>query len=231
MPLTLCFDADDTLWHNEDMFADAHARFATILGRYHEREVIERELYATEMRNLRLYGYGVKGFALSALETAVRITGDTLSSREVSEVIALAQSMLRHPVVLLPGVAEVVPALAARHPLTLLTKGDLHDQERKLRDSGLGSHFARYDVIAEKDTATYRRVLEQWSLKPEDFVMIGNSLRSDILPVLELGGRAVWIPYPLTWQHERAEPPTGNPRFTKLESIAELPAYLSTLVL
>jgi putative hydrolase of the HAD superfamily len=229
MAFTLCFDADDTLWHNENVFADAHARFAEILGRYHERARIDRVLFETEMRNLPIYGYGCKGFALSALETAVAVAGEQLSSREVNEILGLAQDMLRHPVELLPGVFEVLHNLAGTYRLTLLTKGDLHHQERKLLDSGLLPHFEHYQVLSDKTPAAYQRMLKLWGLKPSDFIMIGNSLRSDILPALEIGSHAVWIPYPLTWEHERAEPPEAHPRFHKLASIRELPALLEKL--
>lgn len=229
MGTTLCFDADDTLWHNEDMFAEAHGRFAQILSRYHDRENLERRLFETEMRNLKLYGYGCKGFALSAIETATEVAGDALSRREIQEIIALVHEMLQRRVVLLDGVAEVLAQLEQIYPLTLLTKGDLQDQERKLRDSGLLPRFSHHQVITEKDTASYQRMFEQWRIPPESVVMIGNSLRSDVLPTLELGATAIWIPYPLTWQHERAEPPVGHPRFHRLDSISRLPALLESL--
>jgi putative hydrolase of the HAD superfamily len=225
----LCFDADDTLWHNEDQFAEAHRKFAALLGAYHPPEVIERTLYRIELGNLELYGYGCKGFTLSALETAVELAGDTLSRREVSALIAIGKEMLAHPVRLLPGVRETLAQLAGSRSLGLLTKGDLTHQERKLRDSGLLGHFSRHAVIGEKDVATYRRIFGLWGVDPAAVIMVGNSLKSDILPILELGGTAVWIPYPLCWQHERAEPPADHPRFHELPDITALPALLERL--
>jgi putative hydrolase of the HAD superfamily len=222
----LCFDADDTLWHNEDAFAEAHRKFAALLADYHAPETVESTLYATEKRNIPIYGYGCKGFTLSALETAVELAGDTMSSREVRALLTICREMLLEPVRLLPGVEETLRHLAARHPLALLTKGDLAHQENKLRASGLMDLFTRHAVISEKDEETYRRMLVLWGVEPSDFVMIGNSIKSDILPVLALGGRAIHIPYPLTWQHERAEVPENHPRFTLLDSMARLPAWV-----
>lgn len=226
--MLLGFDADDTLWHNETIFESAHARFAEILARWHPRDTVERALYATEMRNLPLYGYGVKGFALSVLETALELAGDELRPAEVREILALERGMLEHPVDLLEGVADTVPALAAAHPLALITKGDLNHQSSKIERSGLRRHFRRVEIVADKSPAVYRSLLEAWGVAPRDFVMVGNSLRSDVLPVLEIGGTAVWVPYPLTWEHEKADvPPRDCPRFHTLASIRDLPALLA----
>lgn len=226
---TIGFDADDTLWHNESIFEEAHRRYCTLLSRWHDADTVERTLFATEMSNLELFGYGVKSHALSSIETAIGLTGGQISSEEIRAILDFAKGMLAHPVELLPGAAEVVPALARRYRLVLLTKGDLRDQERKLRKSGLEPHFNYVEILSEKDTTVYSRVFARHSIAPEEFLMVGNSLKSDILPVLDLGGRAVYVPYRTTWMAERAEPPRDadrSARFTQISSLHELPALL-----
>lgn len=225
--LTLGFDADDTLWHNETIFEAVHERYRARLARYHDAETVDRTLLATERRNLDLYGYGVKGFTLSAIETAIELTGGKIAAAEIQQLIASGREMLAHPVELLDGVAETVAALAAEYRLVLITKGDLRDQERKLAKSGLAAHFAAVEILSEKDEAAYAAVLRRHTIAPERFVMIGNSLKSDILPVLALGGAGAHIPYRLTWAAERAEAPPGvDGRFFRLENIRELPAKI-----
>jgi putative hydrolase of the HAD superfamily len=224
------FDADDTLWHNENIFHQAQERYRGLLAKYHPPAEVDRALFATEMRNLRLYGYGIKGFMLSATETAIELTKGTVSAPEIREIIALGQEMLAHPVELLPGVSEVVPALARDSRLLLITKGDLRDQERKIAESGLAAHFHAIEILSEKDDAAYRRVLRRHGVSIEEFAMVGNSLKSDILPVLTLGGAGVHIPYHLTWQHEHVEvAPHDQPRFRRVESLVELPPLLAAL--
>lgn len=226
--LTLGFDADDTLWHNETIFEAVHERYRTLLGRYHDTETVDRTLFATEMRNLELYGYGVKGFTLSAVETAIALTDGKIPAAEIQQLIESGREMLAHPVELLEGVAETVAALAAEYRLLLITKGDLRDQERKLAKSGLAENFAAVEILSEKDEATYAAVLRRHAVAPEHFVMIGNSLKSDILPVLALGGAGAHIPYHLTWAAERVETaPAANGRFRQLEHIRELPATIT----
>jgi putative hydrolase of the HAD superfamily len=229
---TVGFDADDTLWHNESLFEETHRRYCELLSRYHDAASVERALFATEMRNLELLGYGVKAHAISAIETAIEISGGRVGSEEVSAIVDLAKGMLRHPVELLDGAAEVVPVLAARYRLLLVTKGDLRDQERKVRTSGLERHFAGLEILSEKDVSVYRRVFARHDIRPEEFLMVGNSLKSDILPVLDLGGRAVYVPYRITWQHEQATPPAGPAvagRFFQIASLRELPALLGQI--
>ena len=224
------FDADDTLWHNENIFDRAQERYRGLLAKYHPAAEVNRALFATEMRNLRLYGYGIKGFMLSATETAIELTRGAISAQEIREIIALGQDMLAHPVQLLPGVAEVVPALARDFRLLLITKGDLRDQERKIAESGLAAHFHAIEILSEKDDAAYGRVLRRHGVAPGEFAMVGNSLKSDILPVLALGGAGVHIPYHLTWQHEHvAEAPHRHERFRRIERLADLPALLPAL--
>lgn len=224
------FDADDTLWHNENIFDRAQERYRRLLAKYHPADEVNVALFATEMRNLKRYGYGIKGFMLSATETAIELTKGEISAQEIREIIALGQDMLAHPVELLPGAAEVVPALARDYRLLLITKGDLHDQERKIAESGLAGHFSAIEILSEKDGAAYERVLRRHGVALPEFAMVGNSLKSDILPVLALGGAGVHIPYHLTWQHEHVEaPPRGQPRFRRVDRLAELPPLLSAL--
>jgi putative hydrolase of the HAD superfamily len=187
-------------------------------------------LFATEMRNLPLYGYGVKGFMLSCVETAIALTQGRVTAGEIDEILATGREMLAHPVELLAGVAEVVPALARDYRLLLITKGDLQHQERKVAESGLAAHFHAIEILSEKDGPAYARVLQRHGVALEEFAMVGNSLKSDILPVLQLGGAGVHIPYHLTWQHEHVETAPANlPRFRSIERLIDLPAVLPCL--
>lgn len=230
-PLTLGFDADDTLWHNETLFAAAHQKFHALLAAHHDPATVERALYATELRNLPLYGYGAKGFTLSALETAIDLTAGRVSSQELRELLALGRDILAHPVELLEAVPDTLAALAAAgHRMLLITKGDLQHQERKITESGLAPRFLATEVVSEKDEATYLRVLRRHGVEPGRFLMVGNSLRSDIAPILALGGLAAHVPYPLTWEHEKlATLPHAPGRFFTLASLRELPALVAKL--
>ncbi len=224
------FDADDTLWHNEVIFERVHVRYRELLGRYHDAKTVDQTLFATEMRNLELYGYGIKGFMLSAIETAIELTQGQISADEIRTLIGLGREMLQHPVELLAGVREVLPALAATHRLLLITKGDLRDQERKLAKSGLASYFAGVEIVSEKNEAAYERVLQRHQINPDDFLMVGNSLKSDILPVLALGGSGAHIPYPLLWEHERTvHLPDAPGRFFELKHLGELTALVHSV--
>ncbi len=221
---TIGFDADDTLWHNEVIFEQTHERYRALLAAYHDAATVDRTLFETEMRNLELYGYGVKGFTLSAVETAIELTGGKISTAEIRELIELGREMLAHPVNLLEGVTEVLPLLAAQYRLVLITKGDLRDQERKLAKSGLAAHFNHIEILSEKDTSSYQRVFSRHRIDPAQFLMVGNSLKSDILPVIELGGAGVHIPYHLTWAAEHAaQPEACAGRLFTLQSMRELP--------
>lgn len=222
---TLAFDADDTLWHNETHYAETQAAFRALLRPFHDEAWIDARLHDTEMRNLRRYGYGIKGFTLSIIETALELTEHRLDGAGVQRVLALGQAMLDKPVEPLPGVVEVLAELAPAFDLMLVTKGDLFDQETKLAKSGLGGHFAKVEIVSEKDEATYAALLQRHGIRPADFTMVGNSVKSDILPVLALGGRAIHIPYHLTWAHEVAAVPAESP-FPSLDSIGDLPALL-----
>lgn len=228
--LVIGFDADDTLWHNESIFEKTHERYRALLAQYHNAATVDRTLFATEMRNLDLYGYGVKGFTLSAIETAIELTAGRIRAEEIQQLIVLGRQMLAHPVELLDGVEETLAALAGRHRLLLITKGDLRDQERKLTKSRLAPHFRHVEIISEKNELTYAEVLRRHGVAVRRFLMVGNSLKSDILPVLALGGAGAHVPYHLTWAAERVEEvPPAEGRFFRLASIRELPAVVAAL--
>lgn len=226
---TVGLDADDTLWHNETIFRLTHERFVALMADAGEPEVLLARLAEVEGRNLRLYGYGVKGFTLSMLETAMELTGGEAPARVVREILAAGREMLTHPVEPLPGVEQALAALFERYRLVLITKGDLLHQEQKLAASGLGELFAAVEIVSEKDASTYARVFERHGTGAATAAMCGNSLRSDVLPALEAGAYAAHVPYPITWAHELADPPQDHPRFAELASIAELPAWVDGL--
>jgi putative hydrolase of the HAD superfamily len=228
--LVIGFDADDTLWHNESIFEKTHERYRALLARYHDAATVDRTLLATELRNLDLYGYGVKGFTLSAIETAIQLSGGKISAEEVRLLIDFGREMLAHPVELLEGVAETLGALAPRHRLLLITKGDLRHQERKLEHSNLAAHFRHVEIVSEKDEATYARILRRYEITPQDFLMVGNSLKSDILPVLALGGAGAYVPYHITWAAERVEEvPRAERRLFRLQTMRELEDVIRAL--
>jgi putative hydrolase of the HAD superfamily len=226
---TVGLDADDTLWHNETLFRLTQERFRALMADVAEPQVLDARLAAVERRNLALYGYGVKGFTLSLIETAMELTGGEPSGRVIAEILAAGREMLAHPVETLPGVDAALAALSDAYRLVLITKGDLLHQEQKLAASGLGELFVAVEIVSEKDAATYARVFARHGTGPEEAAMCGNSLRSDVLPALEAGAFAAHIPYPLTWAHEMAEAPQGHPRFAELAAIADLPAWVRGL--
>jgi putative hydrolase of the HAD superfamily len=224
------FDADDTLWRSEDYFRDAQSEFERIVGTYVDLDDAHDRLYAVEKRNIALFGYGAKGMTLSMIEAAVEITASRISGHDVHRIVELGKSVLQHPVELLPGIREAVEEIAQEHPVVLITKGDLFHQEAKVRDSGLSDLFRRIEIVSEKDTATYTRLLAEFALAPEQFAMIGNSLRSDIVPVLALGGCGVHMPYHVTWTHEtETAPPSAMERLRSVQAPAELPAAVRSL--
>ena len=224
----IALDADDTLWHNETLFQATAREFAALLARYHPPEWIQERLFATEMKNLRHFGYGIKGFTLSMIETSIELTEGRVTGGEIKTILGWSHGMLQAPIALLDGVRETIEALAEEHRLMLLTKGDLFDQESKLARSGLGEHFSAVEIVSEKDVRTYAKVMARHGLAPERFLMVGNSLRSDVLPVLDAGGAAVQIPYVTTWAHEQvAEGAMAGRTFAVLESIRELLPWLA----
>jgi len=227
------FDADDTLWKCEDDYRHAQDAFEHILAGYlnlADNSVRER-LYAKERENIHsVFGYGVKGMALSMIETAIEMTHAHISAADLHKIIQIAKQMLRQPVELLPGVREAVAAIADQYPMVLITKGDLFHQEAKVKNSGLADLFGRIEIVSEKDVPTYTRLLAEFGLAAEHFVMVGNSLRSDIVPILELGGWGIHVPYHLTWAHEHIEEmDTAHPRFQQIESLSMLPKVIARI--
>lgn len=226
----IAFDADDTLWHTETLYARAQDRLRALLAPYCGDDGVLDELYEIEMGNLPYYGFGIKGFALSMIETAIRVSDGKINGCEIQAIIDLAKEMKQAPVRLLDHVGEVVPALAESHTLVLITKGDLFDQEAKIAKSGLASYFSHVEVVTEKTPAVYRLILAKHRIEPDRFLMVGNSLRSDVLPVVALGAHAVHIPYRITWAHEMVTVQSGEQaRYVELEQIGLLPAFVERL--
>jgi putative hydrolase of the HAD superfamily len=224
------FDGDDTLWRSEDYYRDAQSRFEAMLAGYVDIDDVHERLYAIESRNLALFGYGVKGMSLSMLEAAYEISGGRVSAEDLHRIVLQAKQMLRHPVELIPGIREAVADIAADFPVVLVTKGDLFHQEAKVRDSGLADAFGRIEIVSEKDAATYARLFREFEVEPQEFLMVGNSLRSDIVPVLALGGWGVHIPYHVTWAHEQQAGGLPDPaRLREVANASELPAAVRAL--
>jgi putative hydrolase of the HAD superfamily len=229
----IAFDGDDTLWHNERSYRDGRERFRQLLagaGVVLNPDAIEDAVNRTELANLDYYGYGVSSFALSLIETAIDLTGGRIAGAELREIVALAKRMLAENVEVFPGVRELLPRLASSYPLMLITKGDLLHQTSKLERSGLGECFRHVEVVSHKTAAVYAALLSRYRIDPARFLMIGNSLRSDVLPVVEAGGRAVYVPAALSWSHEHAEVPArARTRFVELEALARLPDLIREL--
>jgi putative hydrolase of the HAD superfamily len=224
------FDADDTLWQTERLYLEAQARLRDMLSRYISHEGIEARLYETEMRNLDHFGYGIKAFALSMIETAIELTDGRVSAQDIQSIIENARGMMAAEIEVIGGAADAVAALAQSHTLMLITKGDLRDQETKIARSGLASHFQFVEIVSSKSSKTYQAILEKHKLAPARFLMVGNSLPSDILPVLELGGTAIYIPWEITWAHDAAEvPPASQAGFHQLANISQLPTLIEAL--
>jgi putative hydrolase of the HAD superfamily len=224
----IAFDGDDTLWHSEALFAVTQQRFAELLAPYVDAAELEDRLLAAERRNLGLFGYGVKGFTLSMIETAIDVSQQRIAADDIAAIVAWGKEMLGHPVELLEGVEETLRTLAGDHRLALVTKGDLFHQESKVAGSGLGDLFDHVAIVAEKDERTYTRVTSELGVDPEAFVMVGNSVRSDVVPVVAIGGRAVHIPYHITWALEQAEPAAvgASGRHFELGDIRQLPTLV-----
>jgi putative hydrolase of the HAD superfamily len=219
------FDADDTLWRNEDFFSAAAELYAEVVAPYAPAGVdVLDALTATENANIAISGYGVKAFALSMVQAAVTSTGGQVPASVIGTLVDHAHEMLMHPVELLDGVPETLAAVSRTHRLVLITKGDLVHQIRKVRTSGLEHHFEHIQVVLDKDVDTYGRLLAEWNIDPTRFLMVGNSVRSDILPIVELGGHGVHVPYHTTWEHEVVHNHDGG--FTELPHVADLPAWL-----
>lgn len=229
----VALDADDTLWENEVMFAAVHGRLRELVTRYCGPDLdVDAALANVERTNLQIFGYGVKAFTLSMIETAITLTDGRIPAPDIHEIVEWGKWILNHPVELLPGVAETVPTLAGRYRLVLITKGDLLNQEAKIAGSGLADHFDVVEVVAEKDTDTYRRLLDAHHIDPATFVMIGNSLRSDIVPVVAIGGRAIHVAAQYTWELEKVDAQTQASHangYVELDDFAALPAVLAQM--
>ncbi|HWU77371.1 MAG TPA: HAD family hydrolase [Rhodanobacter sp.] len=224
------FDGDDTLWRSEDYYRQANVDFAAIVSRYVDLADVHERMLATEQRNLALFGYGAKGMTLSMVETAIAITDARISAADIHAVVELGKRVLQHPVELLPGIRAAVEALAAHYPLVLITKGDLFHQEHKVAQSGLADLFRRVEIVSEKNPATYRRILDEFALRPGQFAMVGNSLRSDIEPVVRLGGWGVHLPYRVTWAHEQEHGlAADDARMLRVDAVSAIPAAVLQL--
>jgi putative hydrolase of the HAD superfamily len=229
MITTIAFDADDTLWHNERIFLDAKDKLKTLLSKYQDSDSIDRLLDETETHNIKHFGYGVKAFTLSMIETACQLSDGKINGLEILEIITFARTMLATPITLLDGVETTIHDLQGKYRIMLITKGDLFDQETKLARSGLGDYFDIVEVVANKDRSTYEKLLLRHKIDANKFVMVGNSLRSDILPVLEVGGKAVHIAYETEWFHESVTDEELHGKvFTTLDNLSDLGDWLKS---
>lgn len=218
----IAFDADDTLWVNEPFFRESEEKFASLLEDFMPHHSIMKELSRTEIENLGLYGYGIKGFMLSMIETAMRVSDQKMPLGMIDKILEIGKDMLAKPVDLIPGVVEVLKELNGDYRIVMATKGDLVDQERKLKKSGLEPHFHHIEIMSDKRIADYSKLIRHLDVAPEEFLMLGNSLKSDILPVLELGGYGIHIPFHITWLHEQIEHEITHERFYQAERIGEV---------
>jgi putative hydrolase of the HAD superfamily len=226
----IAFDADDTLWHNETAYLEASEKFERLLAKHYGVSGIEGEIYVTEKINLQYFGYGIKSFTISMIETAVRLTNGRVEGRHIQAILGFAREMLEKEVVLLDDAEETISTLAMEYPLMLITKGDQFEQERKVERSGLAPYFKTVEIVSDKTAEIYSVLLKRHEIDPAGFVMIGNSLRSDILPVTSLGGQAIYIPYDLTWEHETIlEEPMGAGQYHQLERLDQLPVLVRKL--
>jgi putative hydrolase of the HAD superfamily len=222
----IAFDADDTLWVNEPYFRETEDQFCALLEDYLPYHTVSQELFKTEMQNIGTYGYGVKGFMLSMIETALRISNNMVSHEVIEKIIHFGKNLLQKPIELLNGVEEVLHALKGHYRLVVATKGDLLDQERKLKKSGLEHYFHHIEIMSDKQEADYQKLIHHLDIEPAEFLMLGNSIKSDVLPVLAIGGHAIHIPYHTTWAHEKVEHSIEHLNFQQLHTIADILPYL-----
>ncbi|PYF76983.1 HAD family hydrolase [Pedobacter nutrimenti] len=223
----IAFDADDTLWENEPYFQEAELKFCALMEDFLPVHSISQELFQTEMTNLQLYGYGIKGFVLCMIETAYRISDGTASLRLIEQIIQMGKELLQKPINLLDGVEEVLNKLQGKYRLVVATKGDLLDQERKLKKSGLMKYFHHIEIMSDKQMADYQKLLKHLDCKAEHFLMLGNSIKSDIIPVLDLNGYAAHIPYHTLWTHEKHEHSLDHPNFMQLDTLTDILNFLN----
>ncbi|WP_406648227.1 HAD family hydrolase [Aliisedimentitalea scapharcae] len=226
---TIAFDADDTLWHNERFFRLTQDRFAGLLCDYADADDLANRLLAAEKRNIGHYGYGIKGFTLSMIETAIEVTEDRVPARVIRELIEAGQEMLRHPIELLPHAQRAVETVAQDYRVLLITKGDLLDQERKLAQSGLGDLFDGVEIVSEKTTDIYIDIFTRHGEGPDRAMMVGNSMRSDVVPVVQAGGWGIYVPHGMVWEIEHAEEPRSALRYHKVSTLADLPQLVAQI--
>ncbi len=225
-PSIIAFDADDTLWHNEPYFDEAQERFCELFQDFASKQEILGLILNHQIKNLPLYGFGIKAFTLSMIESALELTNRSISGQNIEKVIQIGKDLLQKPVELLPEVETVLQRLYGNYKLIVATKGDLKDQHRKLHDSGIGHYFHHIEVMSDKAEIDYQKMLGRLDCKAEDLLMIGNSLKSDVLPVLNIGGHAIHIPYHTTWEYEKIDFEIRHPNFKALQSIAEVMTFL-----
>lgn len=221
-PKVIAFDADDTLFVNEPYFQETEQKFCDLMSDYLSQQGLSQELFRIEIQNLELYGYGIKGYILSMIEAAINISNHTLSVETIEKIIQYGKELLQKPIELLDGVEETLKALSGKYKLIVATKGDLKDQQRKLHDSGLGHYFHHIEVMSDKQELNYEKLLKRLEINADEFFMIGNSLKSDVLPVIAIGGYAVYIPFHTTWEHEKVNHKIVHPNFKTLEKITDV---------
>ncbi len=229
MLTTLCFDADDTLWHNERFFRMTQDHFAELLADFAEKDHLDERLLAAERRNLGQYGFGIKGFMLSMIETVLDVTDNRVPGCVLRDIIAAGHEMLAHPIELLPGVEETMLRLAPDFRILLITKGDLLDQERKIAQSGLGEIFNGVEIVSDKTPAVYLDIFARHSTPPDEALMTGNSLKSDVNPAIEAGGWAIDVPHGLAWEIEAAQAPQGHERYREVREFRDIPDTIDAI--
>ncbi len=222
----IAFDADDTLWVNETYFRNAEEEFASLLDSFETKNKIDQELFKMEMKNLATYGYGIKGFTLSMIESALEISNNSVSQATISKILNLGKDMILKPVELLDGVKEVLQVLKKKYKLIVLTKGDLLDQERKIKNSGLTKYFHHIEVLSDKKEENYLNLLDHLEIDVKEFLMIGNSLKSDVLPIVNIGGHAIHVPFHTTWKHEEVAVNKSEVNYLKINALKEVLNYL-----
>jgi len=227
----LAFDADDTLWHTEFLYSGVQKRVRELIQPYYSGDDLGERLHRIEIDNLQYYGYGIKGYILSLVEAAIEVSEGKIQGSEIQSIIQMAKDMLSAKIHFIDGVIETLETLSSKYPMMLITKGDLFEQDAKIVRSGVKPYFRYVEVVSNKDKAGYSELLKKYALDPDKFLMVGNSMRSDILPVIELGGWGVYVPHPDSWSHEHAEPPQGNHRFFEIEKINQLPALLENVLI
>ncbi|MEM0542249.1 HAD family hydrolase [Flavobacterium sp. j3] len=221
-PKIIAFDADDTLWHNEPYFDEAQAKFCELFADYTSNQEILQLILSHQVKNLPLYGFGIKAFTLSMIDSALELTDHQISGQGIQKIIDIGRDLLQKPVELLPEVEDVLKQLKGKHKLVVATKGDLKDQHRKLHDSGIGHYFHHIEVMSDKKELDYEKMLTRLDSKPDNFIMIGNSLKSDVLPVLSIGGHAIHVPYHTTWEYEKIDFEIVHPNFKAVSSINQV---------